>query len=75
MTPEDPLLGINGCPVADGEAPCLRGCGGGFPGTLVTTDKLRLAVQSENFHPERLGCGPLVENGTRGQQILQKQKE
>jgi len=48
-----------GCPVANGIAPCNHLCGGGWPGTRITHDKMLKALQSGRIVPESLGCGPL----------------
>jgi hypothetical protein len=52
---------LRACPVADGKGPCSRSCGGGWPGTKATTEKLTKALHNGGVDPDRLGCGPLVE--------------
>lgn len=49
-----------GCPVADGGSSCCHGCGGGWPGTRVTTESMTKAVSGGTIVPDRLGCQPLV---------------
>ncbi len=56
---------VAGCPVADGGAPCPR-CGGGWPGTKLTTEDLTSLVISRTIKPEKLGCGPLVDRANDG---------
>lgn len=51
---------VRGCPVADGFAACPR-CGGGWPGTRLTTEALSRAIADGRITPERLGCGVLEE--------------
>ncbi len=48
-----------GCPVANGGAPCNHLCGGGWPGTHVTHDKMLKALQAGRLVPESLACGLL----------------
>ena len=52
---------VEGCPVANGRGPCCRNCGGGWPGTKVTTEKLTAAVVNGAIDPEKLGCQPLMD--------------
>jgi hypothetical protein len=62
---------VQGCPVADGQGPC-HGCGGGWPGTLATSEALTTAALLGRLKPERLGCGPLAEGATQALQVLQQ---
>jgi len=48
-----------GCPVANGAAPCNHLCGGGWPGTRITHDRMLKALQSGRLIPELLACGLL----------------
>lgn len=54
-------LVVRGCPVADGGPSCCHGCGGGWPGTRVTTEKLTAAVRAVRINPDFLGCQPLAD--------------
>jgi hypothetical protein len=56
-----PVKHTLGCPVANGAAPCNHLCGGGWPGTKVTSDKMLKALRQGKLIPEFLGCGPLQE--------------
>ena len=46
---------VEGCPVADIKPACWR-CGGGWPGTKISTDVLTRAVNKRIVNPKRLGC-------------------
>ena len=48
-----------GCPVANGMAPCNHMCGGNWPGTRVTNDKMLKGLRAGRIVPDALGCGPL----------------
>jgi len=48
-----------GCPVANGHGPCNHLCGGGWPGTRLTSHQMELAVWLHRTY--RLGCGVLRE--------------
>jgi len=47
-----------GCPVAHYEGPCPM-CGGGWPGTKMSSVKLIEAAKNGGIRPEMLGCGVL----------------
>mgnify|MGYP001617017024 CR=1 FL=1 len=66
---------VEGCPAADGKAACCRNCGGGWPGTRVTTMAMTRAVQSGRLDPERLGCQPLQDRARAALQALQPSPE
>jgi hypothetical protein len=48
-----------GCPVANGEGPCCRGCGGGWAGTRIRHEAMLAALRAHRLRAERLGCGTL----------------
>jgi hypothetical protein len=50
-----------GCPVQNGLPPCGRMCGGGWPGTKIDDEAMRKALANPNFDPQKLGCGPLID--------------
>ena len=56
---------IEGCPVADGKGSCCRNCGGGWPGTKITTEAMTRAVASVQLDPKKLGCQPLWDRATQ----------
>lgn len=60
---------VRGCPVANDEPPCVR-CGGGWPGTKSSNEKLTQAVTNGGIKAEKLGCGVLVERVTQAQLAL-----
>lgn len=51
-------LEVEGCPVADGKVPCPR-CGGGWPGTKITTERMTKGVAAGIINPSLLGCSTL----------------
>lgn len=61
----DPLLRgaktiVQGCPVEDGlSGGCCRNCGGGWPGTQISTEAMTRAVAEGTIDPNKLGCQPL----------------
>lgn len=59
---------VSGCPVADGGPSCCHGCGGGWPGTRITTGLMTQAVIEGKVVPEKLGCQPLVDRAQAGLQ-------
>ena len=51
---------VEGCPVEDGlSGGCCHGCGGGWPGTRISTKALTRAVNDSKIDPDKLGCQPL----------------
>lgn len=50
---------IKGCYALYG-SPC-HNCGGGWPGTKSSGNALTSAAVAGRLNPERMGCGPLVE--------------
>lgn len=62
---------VQGCPVADGGAACPR-CGGGWPGTRITTEAMTKAVAGGNLDPTKLGCQTLIDRATAGIEELNK---
>lgn len=64
---------VEGCPVANGRGPCCRNCGGGWPGTKVTTEKLTVSVLSGTINPDKLGCQPLQDRARAGLQARQSE--
>ncbi|NPV87774.1 MAG: hypothetical protein HPY45_17380 [Anaerolineae bacterium] len=60
------LIIVQGCPVADGGAPCCRMCAGNWPGTKITTHALTRAVRRMKVSPHKLGCQPLKERAEAG---------
>jgi len=63
---------IQGCPIADriGGTECIRGCGGGWPGTQITSEDLTRAVNNGGVRAERLGCGPLMQRAEVAMRLL-----
>lgn len=59
---------VRGCPVADGGPSCCHGCGGGWPGTRITTEAITQAVVDGKVVPDKLGCQPLVDRAAAGLQ-------
>lgn len=66
---------LKACPVADGRAPCGRGCGGGWPGTRATTENLTKALHNGGVDPNKLGCGPLIERARAATQELTESRQ
>lgn len=62
---------VEGCPAADGKAACWSFCGGGWPGTRVTTEAMTRAVHSGRLDPNKLGCQPLYD---RARKAIENQK-
>lgn len=63
---EDEPIIVQGCPVADGKAACWSFCGGGWPGTRITTKAMTRAVNNGGIIPENLGCQPLQDRAREG---------
>lgn len=63
---EEGTVIARGCPVADGQAACCHNCGGGWPGTRVTTEAMTHAVNNGGIIPENLGCQPLQDRAREG---------
>lgn len=57
---------VRGCPVADGGPSCCHGCGGGWPGTRITTEAMTQAVAGRMIVPDKLGCQPLADRAAAG---------
>lgn len=57
---------VLGCPVADGMPPCCLFCGGGWPGTRITTETMTDGVLSGRIVPKKLGCQPLEDRAREG---------
>lgn len=55
MTERAPLLG---CSVANGLPPCVRACGGGWPGTRITHEQMLRALELRRT--AGLKCGTLL---------------
>lgn len=68
--PEAPEnFSVLGCPVADKRPACPR-CGGGWPGTKITTEKMTKNIISGTLKPERLGCLPMQGRAAEGYSVL-----
>ena len=65
---------VKGCPVADGKTPCNR-CGGNWPGTKITSEKLTKSILSGKINPDKLGCLPLMDNAKHGINLLKELKK
>ena len=63
---EDGTVIVQGCPVADGQAACCHNCGGGWPGTRITTEAMTRVVNNGGIIPENLGCQPLEDRARAG---------
>jgi hypothetical protein len=63
---------VIGCPVVEGMQPCGRMCGGGWPGTSVSTRALTDAILAGNLDASKLGCGMLICRAQEGIRRLQE---
>lgn len=53
-------MNLLGCPVANNAPSCPR-CGGGWPGTLMTDEKLLGALRRGTLHVDKIPCGVIRE--------------
>lgn len=75
MKDGDPPVIVLGCPVADGGPACCDRCGGGWPGTRITTESLTRVVANGKIDPKKLGCQPLEDRARIGLAEVRKRHE
>ena len=61
---------VDGCPIFEKGCGCGRMCGGGWPGTTVSSEALTKAILNGKLNPDKLGCQPLIDRAKEGMEKL-----